>query len=73
MQWWGRVTYPDASVHAPRHQVDVVELEAGDGTGMADQTAVDLSTAEIPESDHTIGGTARQSSVKALECPDEIR
>lgn len=65
-------TYPYASVHTARHQVDIVELQSGDGAGMANQATMHLSTSQIPQAHHTIGGTASQGSFKNLESTNKV-
>lgn len=62
----------DAAVEGASDEVDVVELEAGDGGGVADEGAVDLAGAEIPEADHSVGGAAGEGRVEALDGTDEV-
>ncbi len=65
-------TYPNAPVQAPRHQVDVVELEARDGARVTDQGPVHLAGPQVPEADEPVGGAAGQGGVEDLEGANKV-
>jgi hypothetical protein len=67
-----KVTYSDASVHTSGHQVHVVELETCYCTGVTDQTAMNLSASKIPQTHHTVCGTARKGRLKDLQSANKV-
>ena len=52
--------------------MNVVKLEAGNRASMANQTTVNLSASQIPESNHTISSTASQSRLEDLQSANEV-
>ncbi len=65
-------TYSYTAIQAAGHQVDVVELQACYGTGMADQAPVYLTASQIPQSNHAVRRATRQSGFENLQSTDEI-
>ena len=66
------VTYADTPVRTGSDEMHVVELQCGDGAGVAHQAAVDLSASQIPQPHHAVCGTACQCGIEDLDGADKV-
>jgi len=69
---WFVITYPYAPIHAASDEVRVVELQTRHRTRVSHQASMHLSTPQIPQPHHAIGGAASERGFEHLNGADEI-